>query len=103
MCEIYDKLNNDLQEKIDRVLWTKHKASIKKDMLRGLWRFFYENQYDDERFPTFRACDVELEPDFEETYFIDGTVFYEPIMVYTFYDDYDTVPYSDTDSIKINY
>ena len=28
-----------------------------KEMLRGLYQFYYNNQYDEERYPTFMNCD----------------------------------------------
>ena len=50
-------------------------TEVRKAMLRGLWDYFYYNQYD-EKYPTFRASDKICEYD------MDGTkeeivVFYE--------------------------
>ena len=39
-------------------------------LFKGLVKFFYENQYDEEKYPTFRSCDK-----FEE----------EGDLIYTFY------------------
>ena len=43
-----------------------HPNNIEADFKNHeLKRFFYEHQYDDERFPTFRACDRVVDYDSE--------------------------------------
>lgn len=34
-----------------------------KQLMYELKQFFYENQYDEERYPHFRCCDMEFEYD----------------------------------------
>jgi hypothetical protein len=36
---------------------------IKKDLVHGLKEYFYFHQYDEERYPHFRACDKDFEHD----------------------------------------
>ena len=51
-----------------------HKADHKSLLLNGLNKFFYENQYDEERFPTFLPMDKIVEHDWDgsayDTYYI---------------------------------
>ena len=41
------------------------KQTHKKLLLSGLNEFFYYNQYDEDRFPTFRSLDRHEEVDFD--------------------------------------
>ncbi len=39
--------------------------SIQSKLLEELHLYFYYNQYDEDRFPHFRACDLIIEHDYE--------------------------------------
>jgi hypothetical protein len=39
--------------------------SIQSKLLEELHLYFYYNQYDEDRFPHFRACDLLIEYDYE--------------------------------------
>jgi hypothetical protein len=59
MSSIYNNLPVEIQENIDSFVWEAKKNDIKEDLLLNFCWFFYNNQYDEERYPHFRACDVE--------------------------------------------
>jgi len=50
---------------------TEYKQSITFQVIKDELRlFYYENQYDEERYPHFRACDKHIEYDMEGVKYI---------------------------------
>ena len=101
---IYHKLDPNIKDIVDEHLWVKHRETIKSDLLRGLHRFFYVNQYDEERFPHFMLCEqFDEEGDFcymfapppEEPCY----VFYEKTKLVQNYSKYAWKEYQDFDNI----
>lgn len=53
-------MDKNVKDKKNRMAYVKHQ-SLFLDVKHELYRFYYNNQYDEDKYPTFRACDEIIE------------------------------------------
>tara|TARA_R110000803_G_scaffold164663_1_gene228324 strand:+ start:344 stop:616 length:273 start_codon:yes stop_codon:yes gene_type:complete len=56
------KIGGDMWSMVNEYLQNDN-TQTKKDLMTDLKKYFYENQYDEERYPHFRMCDMDFEHD----------------------------------------